>query len=264
MDKREIILNTIIKEYIKNPTPISSKHLQSILTIQMSSATIRNYFKKMVEEGELEQYHISSGRVPAIKTLKIFWEKRLKYKNINIKNSRKIKESAKNYNIFCEYKFYEPNILKKIINFDDKYIVLEFEKSEFIIEFNEQLYKFFNQFVEVEAADLVSICKQIGLVALAKKLDIILNDDIVIEGLKELLEIVSNNKEWGSRNLKDFLDGTLLDSLNPGIYFEKIVPKGYLAYNSMAKIEQKDAKMLCVGALYRDYDNFFKNLTKEY
>lgn len=263
-DKKEVILNTIIKEYIKNPIPVSSKYLQSKLDIKISSATIRNYFKKMVEEGELEQFHISSGRVPALHTLKNYWKKKLDVnRELNIENSTKIKEFTKNYNIFCEFKFFEPNRLKEVIDHKNRFLILEFEKNEFIIDYSEPFYRFFNEFIGVEVSDLVNICKQIGLTTLAKKLNAVSNEDINIEGIKELLELISNNREWGNRYIKDILDGTILDKLKPGLYFEELLPKGYLAYNSNAKIEKRDAKMLCIGALCRDYESFFKNLTKE-
>lgn len=263
-DKKVLILETIIKEYIKNPSPVSSKHLQSKLNIKISSATIRNYFKKMVEEGELEQLHISSGRVPAIDTLKKYWQRKIDYENsLNIKNSEVIKESTKKFNIFCEFKFFESNSLKEVINFKDKYIILEFDKNQFILDFSEPVFRFFNEFIGNEVSDLVNICKQIGLTTLAKKLNAVSNEDIVVEGIEELLDLVSQNREWGNRYIKDVLDGTLLDELRPGLYFENIVPKGYLAYNSNAKIEEKDAKLMCIGHLSRDYESFFNNLTKE-
>ncbi|WP_281950655.1 HrcA family transcriptional regulator [Nitrosophilus kaiyonis] len=264
IDKKVLILETIIKEYIKNPTPVSSKHLQSKLNIKISSATIRNYFKKMVEEGELEQLHISSGRIPAIKTLKNYWKNVLKdKKDLKIENSSNIKESTKKFNIFCEYKFYEPNRLKSVINFKDRFIILEFENSEFIIEYNEPIYRFFKEFLGNEVSDLVKICRQIGLTTLSKKLNAVSNEDIISEGIEELLDIVAKNREWGNKNIKAILDGIILDDLKPGIYFEEVVPTGYLAYNTNAQIEKKDAKMLCIGHLSRDYEKFFNNLTKE-
>jgi len=263
-DKKVLILETIIKEYIKNPAPVSSKYLQSKLNIKISSATIRNYFKKMVESGELEQLHISSGRIPAIETLKNYWKKKINLsKELNIENISNLKKSTKKFKIFCEYKFFEPNRLEKIVNFNDKYIILEFEKNEFILDYSEPMFRFFNEFIKTDVSDLVNICKQIGLTTLSKKLNAVSNEEIVIEGIEELLDLISKNRDWGNRYIKDVLDGTILDNLKPGVYFEEIVPKGYLAYNSSAKIEKKDAKMLCIGHLSRDYETFFNNLTKE-
>lgn len=263
VDKKTIILNSIIREYIKNLEPISSRYLQSKIDIQISSATIRNYLKKMVDEGKLEQPHISSGRIPSFETLKSYWEEKIKLnKKIEIKNRDRIKESSEKYSIFCEYRFYEPNILKYIINFKDKYLILEFNKNEFILEYSERIEKFFHEFIGLEAKELVKICKQIGLVNLSKKINIILEDSHNIEGVNELLNIAFENREWGNRYLKCFLDGTVLDELQSGLYFEDIVPNGFLAYKESVKIKEKDAKLLFVGALNRDYENFIKNLTR--
>jgi len=263
-DKKLIILDTIIKEYIKNPTPVSSKYLQSRLDIKISSATIRNYFKKMVEEGELEQLHISSGRVPALETLKKYWKRKLEIvQELNIRYSDRIKKYTRSFHIFCEFKFFESNRLKETINYKNKFIILEFEKNEFILEYSEPFYRFFNEFKGSEAVDLIKICKQIGLMTLAKKLNAVSNEDINVEGIEELLDMVSKNREWGNRYIKDVLDGTIIDNLKPGLYFEEILPKGYMAYNNNAKIENKEARLLCIGHLSRDYEDFFKNLIKE-
>ncbi len=262
--KRELILQTIIKEYIKNPVPVSSKYLQSRLDISISSATIRNYFKKMVEEGELEQEHISSGRIPAVATLKKYWRGRLSpQKPISIGKREKIKELSGEYHIFCEYKFFESSRLKEVINYNDRFLVLVFERGEFILEYSEPLYRFFNEFSGSDLSDLVNVCRQIGLTTLAKKLNAVSNEDINVTGTHELLEMVSENRDWGNRHIKEILDGTILDGLEPGLYFEEFLPKGYLAYNSKARIEEREAKLLCIGALYRDYETFFEKLTKE-
>ena len=57
------ILELIVKEYVKNVTPVSSKLLCEQLGC--SSATIRNEMSALEELGFLEKTHISSGRVPS-------------------------------------------------------------------------------------------------------------------------------------------------------------------------------------------------------
>ncbi len=263
IDKKTVILNSIIKEYLTNLEPISSKYLQTRLEIKISSATIRNYLKRLVEEGRLEQPHISSGRVPSIDTLKEYWKKRIDTnKKIIIDRKELINRYAKKYKIFCEYRFFKSNRLKDVINYKDRFLILEFEKSEFILKYSKKFEIFFSEFLGVESSDLIKVCKSIGLTNLSKKIDAIEEKDIVIEELEEFLNIVSKNREWGNSYIKYFLDGVALEELKDGLYFSKIVPNGYLAYKNRVKIKEKDAKLLFIGALNRDYDGFMKNLTR--
>ncbi len=67
MDKRERqhrLLDTIIQEYIKTATPVSSKVLAEAAGVDCSSATIRNDMVELEEAGFIEQPHTSAGRIP--------------------------------------------------------------------------------------------------------------------------------------------------------------------------------------------------------
>ena len=64
MDKKEFLLQSIIKAYIEHLEPIGSTQLNLCMILLTSPATIRGYFKKLGEEGYLAQEHISSGRTP--------------------------------------------------------------------------------------------------------------------------------------------------------------------------------------------------------
>ncbi|PPE06234.1 heat-inducible transcriptional repressor HrcA [Mesoplasma corruscae] len=61
------ILKIIVSEYIKTNQPIGSKTIQELITISVSSATIRNESAALEETGFLEKEHTSSGRVPSTK-----------------------------------------------------------------------------------------------------------------------------------------------------------------------------------------------------
>ncbi|WP_200762334.1 hypothetical protein [Nitrosophilus alvini] len=264
IDKKVLILETIIKEYIKNPAPVSSKQLQTKLEIKLSSATIRNYFKKMVEEGKLEQKHISSGRVPTVSTLKKYWTKKLlNIGPVKISKKENIKDAVKNYRIFCEFKFFESDKLLEVNNIDNKFLLLVFERKEFVTPYTDVLYRFFNEFKGTDFSDLIRVCEQLGLTALSKKLSILSNEGIIREGFEELISIISNNSKWGSGFLKDIMEGNYFDKVEKGVHFKHIVPEGYLALKSDAQIEDKEAKMLCIGHLSRDFESFLQQMQKE-
>lgn len=61
--RQERVLEVIIREYVKNVTPVGSKLICDEL--KCSSATIRNEMSALESIGYLEKTHISSGRVPS-------------------------------------------------------------------------------------------------------------------------------------------------------------------------------------------------------
>ena len=50
IDKKEFLLQSIIKAYIEHLEPIGSTQLKSMYDITYSPATIRGYFKKLGDE----------------------------------------------------------------------------------------------------------------------------------------------------------------------------------------------------------------------
>jgi heat-inducible transcriptional repressor len=62
--RQELILATIIKEYIKTGVPVSSHTLVDNYSLNVSSATIRNEMAQLEDEGLIIQPHTSAGRVP--------------------------------------------------------------------------------------------------------------------------------------------------------------------------------------------------------
>ncbi|OGF23736.1 hypothetical protein A3H09_03315 [Candidatus Falkowbacteria bacterium RIFCSPLOWO2_12_FULL_45_13] len=75
MDKRkELILKTIIKEYIKTAVPIGSEGLVEKYNLDVSSATVRNEMADLEEQGFIAQPHTSAGRIPTEKAYNFYLE----------------------------------------------------------------------------------------------------------------------------------------------------------------------------------------------
>ena len=75
MDKRkELILKTIIKEYIKTAVPIGSEGLVEKYNLDVSSATVRNEMADLEEAGYIAQPHTSAGRIPTEKAYNFYLE----------------------------------------------------------------------------------------------------------------------------------------------------------------------------------------------
>ncbi len=70
--RQEKILQSLIKEYIDQATPVSSKLLQKKCRLDISGATIRNELQTLDQQGYVSQPHTSAGRVPTPKAYRYF------------------------------------------------------------------------------------------------------------------------------------------------------------------------------------------------
>lgn len=63
-DRRRIVLNAIIEDYVRTREPVGSKAIVERHRLGVSPATIRNDMAALEEEGLLAQPHTSAGRIP--------------------------------------------------------------------------------------------------------------------------------------------------------------------------------------------------------
>lgn len=63
-DRRSIILQALVEEYIRTGQPVSSRAVLELCAIEVSSATVRNDLAKLESYGFVTQPHTSAGRVP--------------------------------------------------------------------------------------------------------------------------------------------------------------------------------------------------------
>lgn len=266
IDKRELLLEHIIEEYIKKPEPIGSEYLRVRLNIKISSATIRNYFKVLGEEGKLEQMHISSGRVPTNSALRLYWKQHIDpNESIDLDSNalEKIKQGAEETNTFCIVRFYEPNFLKEVINSDERFLIAVFERGEIVISYSAPLERFLNELKGLEINDLVKISDEVGAHSLSKKLKSLTDDEPHFkEGDRELIDMVVS-AEPIIDSVDAYLSGDIMDRILNGIYFKEIVPEGFMAIKQDITIMDKNAKMMVVGKLFRDYNRFYSLIKKE-
>lgn len=66
------VLLGLVELYLKTGKPIGSNTLREAGFEGLSSATIRNYFSRLEEEGFLAQQHTSGGRVPTHKAFRVY------------------------------------------------------------------------------------------------------------------------------------------------------------------------------------------------
>ncbi len=73
-ERKESILLTLIKEYIKTAQPISSGFLVKKYKLGISSATARNEMADLEDLGYIFQPHTSAGRIPTAKAYQFYVE----------------------------------------------------------------------------------------------------------------------------------------------------------------------------------------------
>lgn len=70
--RKNIILKTIIKNYLESGEPVGSRTISKFSGLNLSSATIRNEMSDLEELGYIEQPHTSAGRIPTDKGYRFY------------------------------------------------------------------------------------------------------------------------------------------------------------------------------------------------
>jgi len=63
-ERKKFLLETIVREYVKTATPVSSGVLVEKYKLEISPATVRNEMMELEDEGYIHQPHTSAGRIP--------------------------------------------------------------------------------------------------------------------------------------------------------------------------------------------------------
>ncbi len=71
-DRKNDILNIIIKEHIKTGAPVGSGVLVDKYKLNISPATVRNEMAELEEDGLIAQPHTSAGRIPTEKAYHLY------------------------------------------------------------------------------------------------------------------------------------------------------------------------------------------------
>jgi len=265
IDKKEFLLDSIIRAYIEHLEPIGSGQLKSMYDIAYSPATIRGYFKKLGDEGYLAQEHASSGRTPTTEALKEYWINRLNIR-LDIVHYNRINVLAKQIGLTVFLKEQQQEILHRVLNIENLYLLLEFNSFSITIKYNSALDKFLNDMCELEAYSVLEIAKQVGAVELYVELDkYLFNRDFEIINIKEFLKLCVDY-DLDEQDINKFLNGNIMDRIKPDLYFHgsdglnQILPHGYLGIVHDVIIKNKKFKMLVIGELSKDYEYFYKGI----
>jgi heat-inducible transcriptional repressor len=273
IDKKEFLLQSIIRAYIENLEPIGSSQLKSMYDISYSPATIRGYFKKLGDEGYLEQEHISSGRTPTIEALKEYWGEKLNFTIENV-DYRRLKTLAHNMGFGVFIQQIHSNKLQRILNIEDVYMILEFnsvnenaspfeavnDSFAITIKYTPALYRFLNDMIGIELDDILSIAKQVGATQLYDELNrYIQKSEFEIINTKTFLKFAVHY-DLDEDVINSFVNGSVMQGLKEGVYFENLLSSGFIGICHNTKISNQNVKLLVVGELSKDYDYFYRGI----
>lgn len=267
MNKKEFLLDSIIRAYIQHLEPIGSGQLKSMYDISYSPATIRGYFKKLGDEGYLAQEHASSGRTPTTEALKEYWANRVE-KELDFIDYNKLNILAKHLGVSVFLKEQQKQVLNRVLNIENIYLLLEFSSFSITINYNSALSKFLHDMRGLDAFSILDVARQVGANDLYTELDkYIFDKGFEIINVKSFLRLCVDY-DLDEISINRFLHGNVMDKLETGIYYNgsrnigDMLPHNYMGIAHDVTIEGITYKMLVIGELSKDYDYFYKGITK--
>jgi len=265
INKKEFLLDSIIRAYIEHLEPIGSGQLKSMYDIAYSPATIRGYFKKLGDEGYLAQEHASSGRTPTTEALKEYWSNRLDVR-LDFIDYNRLNILSRQIGLTVFLKEQQTQTLHRVLNIENLYLLLEFNSFSITIKYDERLSRFLADMNGMDASKLIEVAKHVGATELFIELGkYVFNRDFEVINIKEFLKLCVDY-DLEEQNINKFLNGSIMDRLEKGIYFhnsagfEQILPHSYIGISHDVVINHKSFKMLVVGELSKDYEYFYKGI----
>jgi heat-inducible transcriptional repressor len=240
-NKVELVLEELIKEFLKESAPISSTKLKEKANLPFSASSIRSYMQKLKENGLIEKEHLSSGSKPSKKALRAFWIENFENIDFELDN---LEEKIIENNLYFAAKVFENELLKKVYKYD-KFIILEFEKNEFVFKYDENLYTFLKSLEGIYFDQIRDYLEYLNLSEIFKKIDLIY--------------------EYLCYNQKRLFEFSQVIDIKPFIEFEfSKVKKGLnfmndiLIYKNLKKIDDKWFEYILIGDIYSNFLNLIK------
>ncbi len=258
--KYEEILETVVRAFLQTHEPIGSATLKKKLPFDIAPATIRYYFNKMVERGELEQLHKSSGRIPTEQTLKRYWRNHLRELDLICDAMDELARISEREELFLLVKPLRKNSLKSVERVGNRYLILAFEEDEYVVRYQAQVESFLHDLIGYELEEVKRIAKDVGMMSLYHKMRAKNDEEIHAINPEAIIRIAGEAGSWARRYMRYFLDGDAVEAVSRGLHFDPLVPKGYMLLRTEATIDEKPAKFLCIGAIDHDFTKIFKEV----
>jgi len=259
MKKRyEEILETVVKIFLQTHEPISSVMLKEELPFDIAPATIRYYFNKMVEQGELTQLHKSSGRIPTEQTMKMYWRKHLRDIEPLYTQKKDLTKKAQEEDLYILLKPLKDNELRAIERVVGKYLILIFDDDEYVVRYHSHIESFLKDLIGYDISEIKQILYDVGMISLYHKMKAKNDEEIIAINTEAIIKAAGKESSWGKRYVKAFLEGDVVEQLSTGLHFDSLLPKGFMALKTEAIIDECKTEMLCIGAIDHNFNKIFK------
>lgn len=263
MDIRDEILRSVVIHYISDATPIGSAQLQRDYDLEISSATIRNHFKKLVLDGMLEQLHSSSGRIPTHDALIAFWTDELEDEENRplVIQSRKLLEyQARRYHIYATLHKDRPNRLLEVTGLG-QHLVLSFETGAVLVAANAAVERFLSEFKGLDMNDLIKIARQMGITEVTRKLMAYIRAES-FERFNQgaLIELAGQTPEWAAEYFDEYYDGDAVYWLDHGITIDGTVPAGCIVGKQYCRLDGEEFTLTYMGEASKDFRTFLTSI----
>ncbi len=257
-NKRDIILEQIIRAYLEEHLPISSSSLNEKMDMPIPASTIRVYFKKLVDEGVLTQLHVSSGRIPSDKTMKRYWSEHIKVgKPVCIKDEKNFSQIVEDFGLYCTINELTCENLDEIIEVKGRYLLLILGEEQIVLKYDENLALFLEQIKGINLRELKQISLQFELNELSEKLDHLVATKVLF---KKGERLVFDMKDKG--DLPFYVNNSFVLRLDEGVFFDELLPDGYMAVKTPAIYNGKNTHLFCLGQLFTDFERFLRRINE--
>lgn len=91
-DRKFLILQAIIDDYIMTAVPVGSRTISRKSGVGFSPATIRNEMSDLEELGYLDQPHTSAGRIPSAKAYRLYVDRLMKSVDVSDEEAGRIRD----------------------------------------------------------------------------------------------------------------------------------------------------------------------------
>jgi heat-inducible transcriptional repressor len=92
-ERQQAVLRAIVAAYVGGGSPVGSTTLTHLLPVKLSPASIRSTMAELTELGFLEQTHVSSGRQPTARGLRVFVDRLLRRTQLGVYDRRSLEQS---------------------------------------------------------------------------------------------------------------------------------------------------------------------------
>lgn len=249
-NKRDIILEEIIRAYLDEHVPVGSSFLNE--RVQIPASTIRVYFKQLSNEGVLTQLHVSGGRIPTNLALRGYWANRLDINEpIYISDAQSFSKIVEDFGLYCAIEANKEECLDEVIEVKGRFLLLVLGTEQIVLEYDAKLFTFLKELQGISISDLKQLSVRFSLSELSSKLDYLKATKLLFKKGEVAVFDVAKQRGLSFGQLED-----LALKLDEGLYFDE-VPDGYMAVKAPAVFEGERSHLFCLGELCKDFESFF-------